>query len=89
MHAARDQRDCTGVRRVGMDETSSAKGQDYISIFADLDARRVLFATDEQSADTVARFVADLAEHGGDPRNIKQAPPASLAPGRGPRLLGL
>ena len=34
--AARDQLDCSGVRRVGMDETSAAKGQDYISIFADL-----------------------------------------------------
>jgi transposase len=38
VHAARDQLDCTSVRRVGMDETSAAKGQDYMSIFADLDA---------------------------------------------------
>jgi transposase len=70
VRAARDQRDCTSVRRVGMDETSAAKGQDYVSIFADLDARRVIFATDGRSADTVARFAADLTEHGGDPRNI-------------------
>jgi transposase len=27
-HAARDQPDCTSVRRVGMDETSARKGQD-------------------------------------------------------------
>jgi transposase len=70
VHAARDQLDCSGVRRVGMDETSAAKGQDYISIFADMDARRVLFATDGRSADTVARFAADLAAHGGDPASI-------------------
>jgi transposase len=70
VRAARDQRDCTSVRRVGMDETSAAKGQDYVSIFADLDARRVIFATDGRSADTVARFAADLTAHGGDPRNI-------------------
>jgi hypothetical protein len=44
VNAARNQLDCTGVRRVGMDETSARKGQDYVSIFADLDARRVLFA---------------------------------------------
>jgi len=70
VHAARDQLDCTDVRRVGVDETSARKGQDYVSIFADLEARRVLFATEDRSADTVARFAADLAEHGGDPEKI-------------------
>ncbi len=70
VHTARDQLDCTGVTRVGMDETSAAKGQDNISIFADLDARRVIFATDGRSARTVARFAADLAGHGGDPEKV-------------------
>jgi transposase len=68
--AARDQLDCSGVRRVGMDETSARKGQDYISIFADMDARRVLFATEGRSAETVERFAADLATHGGDPEKV-------------------
>ena len=70
VHAARDQLDCSGVRRVGMDETSAAKGQDYISIFADLDARKVIFATEERCAQTVARFAADLTAHGGDPDKV-------------------
>jgi transposase len=70
VHAARDQLDYSGVTRVGMDETSAAKGQDYISIFADLEARRVVFATEGRSAETVARFAADLAEHGGDPEKV-------------------
>ncbi|MGH3700284.1 MAG: ISL3 family transposase, partial [Pseudonocardiaceae bacterium] len=70
VNAARDQLDCTGVTRVGMDETSARKGQDYISIFADLDARRVVFATEGRSAETVARFAADLAAHGGDPATV-------------------
>ena len=70
VHAARDQLDCSGVRRVGVDETSARKGQDYVSIFADMHARRVLFATEGRCADTVARFAADLAEHGGDPKKI-------------------
>ena len=68
--AARGQRDCSGVRRVGMDETSARKGQDYISVFADMDARRVLFATEGRSAETVERFAADLATHGGDPEKV-------------------
>jgi transposase len=70
VRAARDQLDYSGVRRVGMDETSGAKGQDYISIFADLDARRVLFATEGRCAQTVERFATDLAEHGGDPEKV-------------------
>jgi transposase len=70
VYAARDQLDHSGVRRVGVDETSARKGQDYISIFADLDARRVIFATEGRSAGTVARFAADLAGHGGDPAKV-------------------
>jgi transposase len=70
VHAARDQLDCSQVRRVGMDETAARRGQDYISIFADLDARRVIFATEGRSAETVARFAADLAAHGGDPKKV-------------------
>jgi transposase len=42
VNAARDQLEGTGVRRVGMEETSARQGQDYVSIFADLDARRVM-----------------------------------------------
>jgi transposase len=70
VNAARDQLDCSGVRRVGMDETSARKGQDYISLFADLDARRVIFATEGRSAETVERFAADLTAHGGDPMQV-------------------
>lgn len=68
--AARDQLNCSGVHRVGVDETAARRGQDYISIFADMDARRVIFATDGRSAETVARFAADLAQHGGDPAKV-------------------
>jgi transposase len=70
VHAARDQLDCSEVRKVGVDETSARKGQDYVSIFADMELRRVLFATEGRCADTVARFATDLAEHGGDPKQV-------------------
>ncbi len=63
--------DYTGVRRVGMDETSAAKGQDYVSLFMDLDAdKRVLFATPGRDGATVAAFADDLRAHGGDPAAI-------------------
>jgi transposase len=70
VQAARDQQDFSAVTKVGMDETSARQGQDYVSIFADMMAGRVLFATEGRNFDTVARFAADLAEHGGDPNNV-------------------
>jgi transposase len=63
--------DYSGVRRVGMDETAAARGQDYVSIFMDLDAdKRVLFATPGRDGATVAAFAEDLREHGGDPESV-------------------
>jgi transposase len=70
VHTARAGEDFSAVRRVGMDETSARKGQDYISLFADLDTGRVLFATEGRDAATVGRFAADLAGHGGDPGTV-------------------
>jgi transposase len=54
--AARDREDFSAVTKVGMDETSARKGQDYVSIFADMMRGRVLFATEGRDSDTVARF---------------------------------
>jgi transposase len=68
--AARDREEVSAVTKVGMDETSARKGQDYVSIFADMVAGRVLCATEGRNSDTVARFAADLAAHGGDPNNV-------------------
>ena len=70
VNAARDREDFSAVTKVGMDETSAHKGQDYVSIFADMVAGRVLFATDGRNADTVARFAADLLAHGGNPESV-------------------
>jgi transposase len=70
VNAARAREDFSSVRRVGMDETSARKGQDYISVFADLDAGRVLFATEGRDGGTVGEFAEDLAAHGGDPKQV-------------------
>jgi transposase len=61
------------VTRVGVDETSAKRGQDYVSLFVDLDAPkpRVVFATEGRDHTTVARFAADLAVHGGDPMRVR------------------
>jgi transposase len=70
VRAACDQEDFSAVTKIGMDETSACKGQDYVSIVADIVRGRVLFATEGRDADTVARLAADLAEHGGDPKSV-------------------
>jgi transposase len=61
------------VSRVGVDETSARRGQDYVSLFVDLDAPkpRVLFATEGRDHLTVERFAADLQAHGGDPLRVR------------------
>jgi len=55
-----------------MDETSSKRGHNYVSIFVDMDERGVLFATEGRHAATVDAFNKDLQEHGGDPENIRE-----------------
>lgn len=67
---ARARRDDSRVSKVGIDETSARRGHDYISNFVDLDAPKVLFATEGRDQSTVSAFAADLVAHGGDPDKI-------------------
>lgn len=78
---ARARLDMGGVTRVGVDETSARRGQDYVSLFVDLDAPkpRVLFATEGRDHTTVERFAADLQAHGGDPARVRDVS-ADLSP---------
>jgi hypothetical protein len=59
------------VQIVGVDETSLRRGQNYITVVHDLDAKRLLFATEGRSHQTVLDFAADLKAHGGDPAEVK------------------
>lgn len=68
---ALDQADFSEVKRLAADETSRARGHDYITLVADADARRVLFVTEGRDAATIEAFAADLTAHGGDPLAIE------------------
>jgi len=59
--------DLQAVRRVGIDETSSRRGHEYLSVFADLDERRGVFVVDGRDHETVQAFSCFLEMHGGDP----------------------
>jgi transposase len=60
VQAAREREDFSAVTKVGMDETSARKGQDYVSIFADMVAKRVLFATEGRDAANTLRWREDF-----------------------------
>ena len=63
--------DFSEVTRLAADETSKARGHDYITLVADADKRRVLFVTEGRDADTIKAFAADFTAHSGDPKAIE------------------
>lgn len=69
--AARAQEDMSSVSLIGIDETSLRKGQNYITVVHDLDAKRLLFACEGRDHQSVVDFAADLQAHGGDPAQIE------------------
>ncbi len=66
-----EQADFSVVTRLAADETSKARGHDYITLVADADERRVLFVTEGRNADTIKAFAADFTAHGGDPTAVE------------------
>ena len=63
--------DLSGVRRIGVDETSRRKGHSYITQFVDLDTRQTVFVCPGKDSDTFKGFSEWLIEHGGDPSFIE------------------
>lgn len=63
---ARAQEDYSAVRRISADERSARKGQRFLTLFCDLNRRRVLFGTPGRDHKTFEAFAKDLATHGGD-----------------------
>jgi transposase len=64
---ARSERDDSKVRQVGVDETASRRGHNYVSLFVDLEESRVLYVAEGRKAEAVAEFRDDLEAHGGVP----------------------
>lgn len=70
VEAARAKEDYSDVRRISADERSAHKGQRFLTMFCDMDERRLLFATQGRNAATFEAFADDLAAHGGDAQAI-------------------
>lgn len=71
--AAYAEADFSQVCCVGVDEMSVRKGHEYISVFADLVRKRVLFATEGKDKETWTKFVEALEKHNGHRHAITQA----------------
>lgn len=63
--------DFSDVNSVGIDETSRAKGHEYISIVADIETKRILHICSGKDASVLNSFSKSLEEHKGDKQNIK------------------
>ena len=68
---ALEQADFSEVKRLAADETSRARGHDYVTLVADADKRRVLFVTEGRDAKTIKAFADDFKAHGGDPLAVE------------------
>lgn len=62
--------DFSGVTHVGVDELAARKGHKYLTIFADLVKKRVLYAVPEKDSSTWKAFVKELKKHGGNRKKI-------------------
>lgn len=60
------------VRWVGADEMNRKKGHNYLTVFVDLEAKRVLLAVEGKDAGVWERFAEELGNHNGHPRAITQ-----------------
>jgi transposase len=63
--------DFSEVKALAIDETSRARGHDYITLAADADTRRVLFVTEGRESSTMLELAVDLEAHGCPPENIQ------------------
>lgn len=60
-----ERQDLSETTAVGVDETAARRGHDYVSLFADMGAKKVIFVTEGKDAATVAAFADHLEAHGG------------------------
>lgn len=63
--------DHSEVKRLAIDETSRAKGHDYVTLAADAERRAVLFVAAGKDANTIEGLAGNLRAHHGRPSQIE------------------
>ena len=72
VEAAHTQSDWSEVVWVGADEMNRKKGHNYITVFADLVGKRVLFGEEGKDASVWEAFAQELDAHNGHPKAVTQ-----------------
>jgi transposase len=62
--------DLSELVHLGVDEMNCRKGHHYLTVFADLVAKRVVFATEGKDHTTFERFAEEILKHNGHPKAI-------------------
>lgn len=62
--------DLSELVQVGVDEMNCRKGHEYLTVFADLVKKRVVFATEGKDHTTFERFAEEILKHNGHPKAI-------------------
>ena len=73
VNKAVDEDDLSGVTALSVDETSFKRGQSYVTVIVDANARRVIDVEQGRNDQTVIDFSYKLMEKGGDCEKIKFA----------------
>jgi transposase len=60
------------IKKVGIDETSSRKGHNYVTIFANIENGEVLYATEGKDSATIKAFAEELPKHGAEAKQIQE-----------------
>jgi transposase len=72
VHKAMMEMDMSGVKRIAIDETSSKRGHNYITLFVDVDTKRVLFATEGKDSEVLNAFKSFLEGRQISPEQITE-----------------
>ncbi|TXK66240.1 ISL3 family transposase [Paenibacillus sp. N3.4] len=70
---AMNEMDMTGVKRIALDETSSRRGHEYVTLFVDIDTKQVLLATEGKGSSGLLTFKQFLTQRSIDPTQIREA----------------
>ena len=68
---AYDSIDFSDVTTIGLDETSSKRGHNYITLFVDLDKSKVPYATEGKDASTIKSFKETFENHNGNVSSVE------------------
>jgi transposase len=67
---ALSEQDLAKLEKLGIDETASKRGHNYVTLFVDLDKSNVVYVAEGKDSDTIEQFSGHLSDHKGNPSHI-------------------